>query len=700
MPSDGPIRFGVFEVDLAARELRKRGVRVKLQDQPFRVLEALLEKPGEIVTREELKERLWAQDEFVEFDKSLNTAVQKIRQVLGDSASSPRFLETVPKVGYRFVAPVQRTGKSKPAPSPKRRLVWLAIAALAVVAAVVLFGPQREDRAPEFRLSRLTSDPGSEYNPSFSPDGLRVAYQVDDDSGRSDIYVKLAEASAPATRITPSPRDDIEPSWSPDGSRLVFARIVERRPAHIGSRFKLVIVRPVENAAEQEIATPPLYSRNPAGIKPRWAPDGRHIVFSCKLDRQVSQTRICVYSFERQEVWPVTSPLNKGIGDNSPVLSPDGRKLAFLSASQPGAAGLYLQELAADMRPVGQPVEVPGAAGGVSAGWSRDGSTLYFMGLLHKGETGLWSYTIDSNAPPKQLRPGGGSSAAFWEGPGGELRIAYRKPVRDAEIVLVDLEDPSKSSVIAPSTAMDFHPQFSPDGSEIAFMSERSGQIGIWICGRDGSNSRLLVEVGPLGVFSMPVWSPDGTRIAVDGFHGYRNVHIVDVATRQVSPALTSDGGRYPTWGRGGQSLYYYSDKGGKRALWRLDLEANRHTKLLERPGIFDIAEGADGETIYFRQGFDLMRAQLLEESVREPELLQQEIERFAVTPDAAYYRTRAGAIVKRDLHSGDESIVLQTGGMLRASTLGIAVSRDGRWLAYTRWLRNESDLEMLTSVP
>ena len=77
------VRFGVFEIDFGTHELRKRGVRVRLQDQPFRVLEVLLEKPGEIVTREQLKERLWAEDEFVEFDKSLNTAVQKIRQALG-----------------------------------------------------------------------------------------------------------------------------------------------------------------------------------------------------------------------------------------------------------------------------------------------------------------------------------------------------------------------------------------------------------------------------------------------------------------------------------------------------------------------------------------------------------------------------------------------------------------------------------------
>ena len=125
-------RFGVFEIDLAARELRKRGVRIKLQDQPFRVLEALIERPGEIVTREELKNRLWAEDEFVEFDKSLNTSIQKIRQALGDSAESPRFLETVPRVGYKFIGPVDGGSVPDRPPGPgtvrpgRKLLPWVS----------------------------------------------------------------------------------------------------------------------------------------------------------------------------------------------------------------------------------------------------------------------------------------------------------------------------------------------------------------------------------------------------------------------------------------------------------------------------------------------------------------------------------------------------------------------------------------------
>src|SRR5438270_5807167 len=100
------VRFGVFELDLLAGELRKGGARIRLQEQPFQVLAMLLDRPGDVVTRDDLRRKVWPADTFVDFDHSLNTAVNKIRETLGDSASSPRFIETLARRGYRFIAPV------------------------------------------------------------------------------------------------------------------------------------------------------------------------------------------------------------------------------------------------------------------------------------------------------------------------------------------------------------------------------------------------------------------------------------------------------------------------------------------------------------------------------------------------------------------------------------------------------------------
>jgi DNA-binding winged helix-turn-helix (wHTH) protein len=111
------LRFGVFQVNLAARELRKHGVRVLLPGQPFCILSMLLERPGEVVTREAMRQRLWAADTFVDFEHSLNSAIKKLRAALGDSPENSRYVETIPRLGYRFIAPVEQVSATAPPPA-------------------------------------------------------------------------------------------------------------------------------------------------------------------------------------------------------------------------------------------------------------------------------------------------------------------------------------------------------------------------------------------------------------------------------------------------------------------------------------------------------------------------------------------------------------------------------------------------------
>src|SRR5271167_304256 len=115
-------RFSVFEANEATGELRKQGIRIKLHSQPFQVLVMLIEKPSELVTRDEMRQRLWGEDTFVDFDHGLNTAVNKLREALGDLASQPRHVETVPGKGYRFIAPVTLA-----APAPKASVEQVAV---------------------------------------------------------------------------------------------------------------------------------------------------------------------------------------------------------------------------------------------------------------------------------------------------------------------------------------------------------------------------------------------------------------------------------------------------------------------------------------------------------------------------------------------------------------------------------------------
>ena len=149
--SPGFIRFGLFEVDLKNSELRKRGLKIKLQQQPFEVLVALLERPGEIVTLDELRQRIWPEDIFVDFEHNLRTAILKIRTALGDHTANPSFIETIPRHGYRFIAPVQAVSENqattKRGPSVRRRLRWavrLATVTAFVVATVLYFVPEKQ----------------------------------------------------------------------------------------------------------------------------------------------------------------------------------------------------------------------------------------------------------------------------------------------------------------------------------------------------------------------------------------------------------------------------------------------------------------------------------------------------------------------------------------------------------------------------
>jgi DNA-binding winged helix-turn-helix (wHTH) protein len=149
-PAGRILRFGVFEVDLAAGELRRSGIRIRLQEQPFQVLAFLLERPGDVVTREELRQKLWPADTFVDFDHSLNTAVNKLREALGDSASSPRYVETLARRGYRFLAPIERS----PASTPSTPSVETQLAASPLAAEPVVLHPDLDVPPPHRGLTR------------------------------------------------------------------------------------------------------------------------------------------------------------------------------------------------------------------------------------------------------------------------------------------------------------------------------------------------------------------------------------------------------------------------------------------------------------------------------------------------------------------------------------------------------------------
>ncbi len=230
------VRFGAFEADVQTGELRKDGVKLKFSGQPFQVLAILLERPGDVVTREELQKRLWP-DTFVDVERNLNTAVNKIREVLGDSAESPRFVETLPRRGYRFIAPVGHLGgaagdkeNSIAVPRPARIktavVLFLASSTFVLLAGAGWLAYQKwrthAPRPVQRSFTRLTFDEGLQAGSTWSPDGRFIAYSSDR-GGKFDIWVQQVSGGDPI-QITKRPGQNIQPAWSPDGKvyRLSF----------------------------------------------------------------------------------------------------------------------------------------------------------------------------------------------------------------------------------------------------------------------------------------------------------------------------------------------------------------------------------------------------------------------------------------------------------------------------------------------
>ena len=223
------VRFGTFELDLRAGELRRNGSKVKLQEQPFQVLTLLLERPGEVVTREELQKRLWPADTFVDFDHSLNAAIRRLRDALGDSAENPRFVETVARRGYRFLAPVNGANGDialpaiRPASDPKRRRILVTVAVLLAgvgVGLVIAQWPQREvtPKSNQIKQRRLTANP--EEDPVaggvISPDGKYLAFA--DNTG---FYLREVDSGETHALKLPPGFGAVPAAWYPDGTHLI-----------------------------------------------------------------------------------------------------------------------------------------------------------------------------------------------------------------------------------------------------------------------------------------------------------------------------------------------------------------------------------------------------------------------------------------------------------------------------------------------
>jgi DNA-binding winged helix-turn-helix (wHTH) protein len=387
-------RFGVFELDALSGELRRNGTGIKLREQPARILLLLLEHAGQMVTREELRQHLWPSDTFVDFDHSLNSAVMKLREALGDSADKPLYIETIPRKGYRFVAPVSQLGETQnggassrltvgsntreqsngsievPSNTPdekqdRRRLlarkfallfallIVCVVSAIGIVALIrsaslrsALLQPKPSSGEPSMMSSNLsssilTSAPGDAKSPSFSPDGRQIAFVWDGvKHGHYDIYVQLVGGDTPL-QLTHHKRGDGvpgPPQWSPDGREIAFARCNSERDG--------VYKVPALGGPERRLTDSPC--RDWVAGRPIWTPDSKAMVM---LDQcpPGGPRGVVLFSVATGEKRCLVAGSSGDFGAED-ALSPDGQTVAFSRFTDAGYSEIYAVPLSGGRR--------------------------------------------------------------------------------------------------------------------------------------------------------------------------------------------------------------------------------------------------------------------------------------------------------------------------------------------------------------
>ena len=374
-------RFGVFEFDLRAAELRKNGVKLKLQDQPYQVLLKLLEHPGEIVSREELRSTLWHEDTFVDFETGLNTAIKRLRETLGDSADNPTFIETVPRRGYRFIAPVGlAVSNDTKTPSPinrqelprgksalKRGCVAAAVAILLLICMAFWYSQPRPPTVSN--IVRITND-GRAKNPSNSPvtDGVRLYFVEGTPSTTGSGIAQLSATGGETTWITTTVPDVAAiATISPDRSELLL--VVKG----VALDLEELWVQPLPAGAAHRVGN---FAVSSGGC---WTPDGLHIVYAVGH-------AIMIANKDGSDPHPLAelSGVPRGFR-----FSPDGRRIRFY-VIQPKAESKTIWEMNADGKDAhplfpdwkDSPYQCCGD-------WSPNGDYYYFEAGLGN-EKGIW----------------------------------------------------------------------------------------------------------------------------------------------------------------------------------------------------------------------------------------------------------------------------------------------------------------------
>ena len=621
------LHFDQFELDLNSYELRKSGRVVKLEKLPMELLILLTESKGQLVTREQIIQRLWGDNVFVDTRQGINTAVRKLRIALQDDSDHPRLLQTVPGRGYRLLAAVSRPiGAGEPMVQPvlelpleaaqlntlptsvKKRwpvvtmtagalLVLIGASLLAILAAGLLgyralsnrtVHPARSSAktaSSKMRITQLTSMPGRYWDPAFSPDGRQIAYFWDGENRvKGDLYVQLVGGANPLRLTHTSTGFICCADWSADGQQIVFARCDD----HGGHVFTI----PALGGSERKL-TDVFCWESRVGF-PQWTADGKSLVLvdSCT---PAARPGIVIFSLQTGEKRCLDFP-PPGDMDFGPVLSPDRKTVAFQRWASVAAiytvaiSGGNLRQLtneAFDKLPLWLM-------------WSPDGKYIVFEPTRDR------LARIPASGGPLEFTAVYPKIGAMSR---DHRRLAYIEPgqawimnrvVWRAKLANAGGRVVAHNRILVSATGGNNSAQLSPDERRLVFAASHYGADQLWRSNADGSDP-LQLTFFERGFAGTPRWSPDGKWIAFD-YHSPApsQIFLVDSEGRNLH-VLVSDTypNEVPSWSGDGKAVYFASRRTGDNQVWRHELSTGKETQVT-RHGGFAAFESYDAKWLYY----------------------------------------------------------------------------------------------------
>ena len=596
--------FGPFEADFQTQEIRKHGVRLRLPGQSFQILRLLLERPGELVTREKLREALWPSDTFVDFEHGLNAAVNRLREALGDSADNPSFIETLHRRGYKFIATVEDPFSNEiEIPDPtnlrksrhgkillKRAGIVTAVAALILIC--VAFWRSQPQPPTVSDIVRITND-GKAKNPLNPPvtDGVHLYFTEGMPFTTGTVLAQVSAAGGETTRMTTSLQDvwAVSPV-SPDRSELLVAK-----GAKVGSDSVIELwVQPLPAGAPHPVG-------NIRTLLATWTPDGAHVVYADWGGAIMVANKDGSEPHQLAKVSGIVYCIR---------YSPDGRRIRF-DITDPKIDSNSIWEMGADGKDIHRVFpnwKEPFFHG--CGNWSPDGNYYYFLAGRENAQA-IW--VMPERRSLFRRRPKGPSRLTT-----GPLRFNAPVPSSDGKRLFVLGEEPRVELMRYAVQSRRFDPylpgfsagpvDFSLDRKWMAYVSYPD--MTLWRSRVDGSD-KMQLTFPPARAYE-PRWSPDGSQIVFMDvrFDSTWKIYLLSSAggvPEPLLPANASDGFSSsiyhmesdPTWTPDGKSIVFgRSDKDGSGAIYRLDLKTRNASQVPRSDGLYSPRLSPDGHHI------------------------------------------------------------------------------------------------------